>query len=204
MRKGLTLIEILVAVSIIAILIGVTVGGYSVMTRNAEKARCQELVKNTEVALTEYFNRNGSWPKVIVTESQGEGVLTAKAAYPISKAAGGSMSLTVNNGRLSGVDRLGVVDHWAMEVIRRKGSSATESDPVGSGGTIKDHTLRFAVDVDGDGIIKEVDVGGEVISIRATAAVWSCGRDGKFEPYSKHSSSDDLYSWDVGQTRNIE
>ena len=79
MRKGLTLIEILVAVSIIAVLIGVSVGGYNVMTRNAEKARCMELVKNTEVALTEYFNRNGSWPKVLITESQGEGVLTAKA-----------------------------------------------------------------------------------------------------------------------------
>lgn len=204
MRKGLTLIEILVAVSIIAVLIGVSVGGYNVMTRNAEKARCMELVKNTEVALTEYFNSKGSWPKVLITESQGEGVLTAKAAYPLAKAAGGSMSVTVSGGKLSGVDRLGIVDNWAMEVIRRKGSSATESDSVGSGGTIKDHTLRFAIDLDGDGIIKEVDVGGEVISIRATAAVWSCGRDGKFEPYSKNSKSDDIYSWNDGQTRNIE
>ena len=74
MRKGLTLVEILVALGIISILIGASAAGYSRMTRAADKARCQELVSNTAVALTQYFNRNGSWPKVLITEAQGEGV----------------------------------------------------------------------------------------------------------------------------------
>jgi prepilin-type N-terminal cleavage/methylation domain-containing protein len=204
MRKGLTLVEILVALGIISILIGASVAGYSRMTRAADKTRCQELVNNTAVALTQYFNRNGSWPKVLITEAQGEKVLTAIAAYPISKDGGGSMSLTTAGGKLSGLDRLGIVDHWAMEVVKRRGNEASESDAVPTGGSVRDHTLRFAIDFDGDGIIRDVEIGGEMINIRATAAVWSCGRDGKIGSYSKNSRHDDVYSWTQGQTRNIE
>ena len=211
MRKGLTLMEIMVVIGIISILIGASVAGFSRMTRAADKARVQELVNNTAVALTEYFNRNGAWPKVLVSEAQkGEGLLNAVAAYPLAKEAGGSkegggsMSLSVSGGQLSGLDKLGIVDHWAADVIRRRGMGASEGDRVPVGGSVRDHTLRFAIDFDGDGIIKDVQVGGEMISIRATAAVWSCGRDGKFEPYSRNSKSDDIYSWNDGQTRNIE
>jgi prepilin-type N-terminal cleavage/methylation domain-containing protein len=204
MRKGLTLVEILVALGIISILIGASAAGYSRMTRAADKTRCQELVSNTAVALTQYFNRNGTWPKALITEAQGEKILTATAAYPLSKDAGGSMSLTTAGGKLSGLDRLGIVDHWAMEVIKRRGNGASESDGVPTGGSVRDHTLRFAIDFDGDGIIRDVEIGGEMINIRATAAVWSCGRDGKIGPYSKNSRLDDVYSWTQGQTRNIE
>lgn len=205
MRKGLTLMEIMVVIGIISILIGASVAGFSRMTRAADKAKVQELVNNAAVALTEYFNRNGAWPKVLVSEAQkGEGVLNAIAAYPLAKEAGGSMSLSVSGGQLSGLDKLGIVDHWAADVIRRRGMAASEGDRVPVGGSVRDHTLRFAIDFDGDGIIKDVQVGGEMISIRATAAVWSCGRDGKIAPYSSNSRSDDVYSWTQGQTRNIQ
>ena len=71
-----------------------------------------------------------------------------------------------------------------------------------SGGTVDDHILRFAIDYDGDGIIEGANVGGETIDIRATAAVWCCGKDGKIEAYSQGLRRDDVYSWTKGQTQN--
>ena len=106
--------------------------------------------------------------------------------------------------QLSGYDRFGVVSPWALAVIKRRGTSASESTPVPSGGTIKDHVVRYAIDLNGDGVIPGVQVGGETIDIRATAAVWCCGKDGKCEGYAKGLKKDDVFSWTIGQTREVQ
>ena len=62
MKKGFTLIEMLVVVGIIAILMGASIAGFSKMTKTAEKAKCQELVRNTATAMAAIFNRDGFWP----------------------------------------------------------------------------------------------------------------------------------------------
>ena len=67
--------------------------------------------------------------------------------------------------------------------------------PVPAGGTIEDHILRFAVDDDLDGIVQISGADGLSASVRASAAVWCCGRDGKF------GTKDDLKSWSKGQER---
>ena len=220
MRKGFTLVEMLVVMGIIAILIGASIGGFSAMTKTAEKARNQEIVSNAATALTEYYNRNGAWPRVLLTEAaSGEGKLTATAAYPLanpsnndrgkSGAPKGILSVAYDMGSRSliGLDRLGVVDHYVQVLIKSGGKDIDLGSKVPTGGTVEDHILRFAIDVNGDGIIDGSEgaaVGGESVSIRATAAVWSCGRDGKFEPYSRNGRSDDVYSWTKGQTRNVK
>ena len=63
MKKGFTLIEMLVVIGIIAILIGASLAGYSSMVKTADKARCQELVSNVATALTMLFQNEGMWPK---------------------------------------------------------------------------------------------------------------------------------------------
>ena len=73
-----------------------------------------------------------------------------------------------------------------------------------SGGTIQDHVLRYALDLDGDGVIESVPIGGETVNIRATAAVWCCGKDGVIEAYSTGLRKDDVYSWTVGQTKEVQ
>ena len=51
MKKGFTLIEMLVVIGIIAVLVGASIGGFSAMTRTAERAKCQELVSNVATVL---------------------------------------------------------------------------------------------------------------------------------------------------------
>lgn len=203
-KSGFTLIEMLVVIGIIGILIGVVTGAFTKMTRNAERTRCQELVSNVATAMTAYFNERGVWPKAILADGgTKDGELDERAAYPL--AAGGYLQLTVENEHLSGYDKFGVVSPWATDVIKRRGTSASLSDKVPGGtGTIRDHLLHYAVDADGDGIIDGASVGGQSVDIRATVAVWCCGKDGKIEAYTKGLKRDDVYSWAHGQTQNVK
>jgi len=68
---------------------------------------------------------------------------------------------------------------------------------------VQDHILHYALDVDGDGVI-EATVGNESVRIRAVAAVWCGGKDGVIEAYSTGLKKDDIYSWQRGQTVNVQ
>lgn len=199
MRKAFTLVEMLVVIGIIAILVAASIGGFAGMTRAAENKKCQELVSNTATALTFLFQKNGMWPRVLRNGASRQ-MLDENAALALATP----MSLTTTNGKLDGADRLGIVSPWAATVIKRRGRSATTGDKVPGGGTIEDHILRYAIDDDGDGIIKDVNVGGESISVRATAIVWCCAKDGKEWPYSTGIKKGCSYSWTPGQTKDVE
>lgn len=203
-RKGFTLIEMLVVIGIIATLMGVTIASVSKFLKSAEKARCQELVANTATAITALYQKEGAWPRALISNSNSEQGLDEKAALPLAK--GGYMTLTINNAgnQLSGYDRFGIVSPWALAVVKARGTSASKSTPVPGGGTVQSHTLKYAIDLNGDGVIPGVQVGDETIDIRATAAVWCCGKDGKVEGYAKGLKKDDVYSWTVGQTREVQ
>ena len=196
--------EMLVVIGIVATLMGVTIASVSKFIKSAERARCQELVSNTATALTALYQKNGAWPRALIANHNSERGLDAKAALPLAK--GGYMSLTMNSGetQLAGYDRFGVVSPWALAVVKRIGASANESTSVPSGGKIQDHVLRYALDIDGNGVIPDVDVGGETKDIRATAAVWCCGKDGRLEAYSIGTRRDDVYSWTPGQTEGVQ
>lgn len=220
MKKGFTLIEMLVVIGIIAVLIGASIGGFSAMTKSAEKAKAQELVSNVATALTAMFQEEGAWPRRLVNgKDGGEGggkLLDADAAYAFVAGKKKYLSVSVKDGKPSGLDRFGIISPWATAVLKRSGTSATESTKVGLG-DIKSHTLRYEIDLDGDGIIEGVNVGGKSINVRATAIVWCCGKDGVFSayPYGSGSSGqgankgasgrcDDVYSWTPGQTRSVK
>lgn len=214
MKKGFTLIEMLVVIGIIAVLVGASVGGFSAMTRTAEKAKCQELVSNVATALTAMFQQEGVWPKRLARNGASDGQLDADAAYAFVAGETKYLSLSSAGGKLSGVDRFGVVSPWAASLIRRKGNSASLSDVVSTGPngtmTIQDHVLHYALDLDGDGIIMGASVGNQVIDVRATAIVWCGGKDGFVSPYpfvsggDRRGKNDDVYSWTPGQTKNVK
>jgi len=221
-RKGFTLIEMLVVIGIIAVLVGASIGGYSAMTKSAEKARCQELVSNVATALTALFQEEGSWPKTLAKEGSTDGKLdedVAKALVLKRRYGIKYFSLTTDGNKLGGHDRFGIVTPWAQTVIKAQGQSATKSSKVGSK-TVDDHILHYALDLDGDGRITGANVGGRSVDVRATAIVWCCGKDGVIDPYpygqgggngGKGSTSrasggktDDVYSWTPAQTRDVQ
>jgi len=202
MKKAFTLVEILVVIAIIGILMAVLTATFMNAPKKAQLAKCRELVSNTATVLTVMFDDRGIWPEALRNNSRlSEQGLDRETGYPLAKAG---MALTSNNGKLSGLDRFGVVTPWAQDVIKKMNKDSNdESRAVPSGGKIKDHRLRCAVDLDGDGVIDDAAVGGENVKIRATAAVWCCGADGVIESYTDGRRADDVYSWDVGKARNV-
>ncbi len=204
MKKGFTLIEILVVLAILGILMAALTSTFMNAPKKAQLAKCRELVSNTATVLTVMFDDRGIWPEILRNNSRlSEQGLDRETGYPLARAG---MALTSDGqSKLTGLDRFGIVSPWAQDVIKKMNRDSTdETRVVPSGGTIRDHRLRCALDLDGDGVIDDAMVGGEGIRIRATAAVWCSGPDGVIERYTEGRRADDVYSWDVGKTHNVK
>ena len=219
MRKGFTLVEMLVVIGIIAVLLGASISSYTVFVKKAAKGRCTELVHDVQVAIVGAMQRKNAWPRGLLA-AQGapkDGILDKDAGAALARL--GVLSLTYRKTKddrggeryeLTGNDRCGVVSPWAADVLKSK-SSATGGTDVPSGGKVDDHRLHFAIDDDFDGIV-EASVGGVGIRVRASAIVWCGGADGFIVPYPyaggggsgdgganknsrKGGRDDDVYSW---------
>lgn len=205
MKRGFTLVEMLIVIGIIAILTGAAMTGFRGAVEKAQVAKCQELVHNVSTALVKVFQDNGSWPSRIISAGQGSGEMTAEIGGELARRKALSLNYRLVENeetgekvyKLVGLDQCGVVSPWAAEVIKRKAANGNVSlnEPVPGGGTIRDHVLRFSVDDDEDGLVKVSYEGGKSVTVRASAAVWCCGRDGKF------GTRDDIKSWAKGQEK---
>jgi len=206
MKKGFTLVEMLIVIGIIAILLAASLASFSKMSKTADKTRAQEAVDNARTALTALYQAKGMWPKRIRDGASSERRLNERVAYVLSNQ--GYLTLATGNDKtLVGKDQFGLLTPWAEKLVKHLGTRASLSTKVTGTSTVEDHILYYAIDYDGDGIIENVDVGGEAIDIRATAAVWSIGKSGgnggKPWPYSEGRKKDDVYSWTIGQTREV-
>lgn len=205
MKRGFTLVEMLIVIGIIAILTGAAMTGFRGAVEKAQAAKCQELVHNASTALVKVFQDNGSWPSRIISAGQGSGEMTAEIGGELARRKALSLNYRLVENeetgekvyKLVGLDQCGVVSPWAAEVVKRKAANGNVSlnEPVPGGGTIRDHVLRFSIDDDEDGLVKVSYEGGKSVTVRASAAVWCCGRDGKF------GTRDDIKSWAKGQEK---
>lgn len=177
MKKGFTLVEMLVVIGIIAILMGVAVAGFSKMTKTAERARAQELVSNTATALTQLFLKEGVWPQKLIDNVNSLGRLDENVAFVLAKKKCMSLTMDESNRKLAGFDRFGIVTPWAMDAIKRAGESEGAGSIAVGGKSLSEHILYFAIDLDGDGIT-EIKREGSALRVRATACVWCCDKDG--------------------------
>lgn len=195
-----SLVEMLVVIGIIAILVSASVVGYTKVTANAEKTKCNELIKNVHTAMVQLYNENnGAWPRALIS-GQSQGLLDQSAAKPLASMLG---LRTDSSGNLTGYDRFGIVTPWAQQTIKNRGNNATTSDRVATGGTIQDHILHYAIDTQGEGRIEDAQVGGSTLTVRETAMVWCGGRDGVLEAsYERGTRKDDVHSWRPGDVIN--
>lgn len=203
----------LVVIGIIAVLTAASLVGYSRILKAGENARARELVVQAATALTALFDSEGVWPLQIRNAKKaargGGQLLDENAAYSLK----GRFTVAVSSSteKTIGNDRFGIVTPWAMSVIKRLGANAVIGSIVSGSSTIEDHILHFAVDLDGDGIIEDVSVGGQgggskasSISVRATAIVWCCNKDGEILDYATGAKKDGIYSWSYGQTQAVK
>ena len=205
-KRGFTLVELLVVVAILGILMAVLLVPFNTGKKNAEKAKCEELVSEVATVLTKIHDdgagdREGVWPEVLLDNSNTERGLDEVAGYLLARKG---MNLTYNadSRKLVGNDRFGIISPWAEAAVKgRKSGGTSLTTHVPSGGTIESHRLRYAL-CDNTGKVKGANVGGEAVDIDVKAAVWCAGADGKIEPYSEGIRSDDVYSWDFGKVRN--
>ena len=193
----------LLVVGLIAILGGAMMVGMGRVTRKAQRAKAQETVSNVATALTYVLQTDGEWPKILVNNAgDGEGRLDKNVARIFAKknlmgvvydkvAAEKNRDYT-----LKGSDRCGIVTPWAVDVLKRN-KNANDGTKVPSGGKVSDHVVYYAIDKDADGIT-EANVGGTTLRIRASAAAWCAGADGKLDPYGT-GATDDVYSWNGKQ-----
>ena len=218
-RKGFSLVEMLVVIGIIAVLVAASLGGYSAVTKSAERTKCREIVTQAAIALMTLYQNEGTWPRRLATEGKTDGRLDAECARQLVAGENvdmyGKKTLTSyyalrldDDGKPTGYDRFGIVTPWAADVLRRAGRDANLQTVVSTSRhgpkTVEDHLLHFAVDLDGDGIIEGAMVGGESVTVRATAIVWCAGKDGHMEPYSRGLREDDVYSWSPGQAKMVK
>ena len=199
MKKGFTLIEMLVVIGIIAVLIAASLGGYSAMTKSAERTKAQELVHNVATALTVMYQKEGAWPKRLVT-GMTVGVLDENVAYPLAKGGYLSLNRDDESKHLIGFDRFGVVTPWAAQAIKRAGTGASLGTQVSGKSNVSQHILRYAIDTDGDGITVLDSAGGGSAKVRATACVWCCDRDGNIgSPNKAGRSKNGIFSFTADQ-----
>ena len=201
MKKGFTLVEMLVVIGIIVVLAGAAIGAFSGATKRAQVARGRELVSNVATALSTIYQQDGRWPKALVdANGADENRLGKEAGAVLARKGVLSLSYEKNDSghyTLVGVDRFGVVDPWAMQKLRNT-DGASLGTKVPSGGTVADHIVRFAIDTEGAGLVRAT-VCGKSITVRAQAIAWSCGPDGKFDSLDNMGRSDDIFSFREGQ-----
>ena len=223
-HAGFTLIEMMVVVTIIGILAGALFGGYSYAVRAARKAKAVEAVANAKDALEMLYQRAEGWPRAILnasTHDQGFHVMDENVAkvflkYNLLGVDGKKTSDASNLSAytLRGVDRCGIADPWAQDVLKRTDKnlpgSSLLSRAVPSGGTVQDHLIYFAVDQDDDGFVTRSE-GAPVSKIRAKAIAWCAGADGGLGDCSTAASmktalngrmisnADNVYSWQRAQ-----
>lgn len=206
MKKGFTLIELMVVIGILAVLMGVFAISMGGAKDSAETAKVQNLVSETATALNVILQKAGSWPKSLQEGNNGQ--LDEKACRPFVKH--GLMSLAYDkndygNGTvtLTGSDRCGIVDHWGENALKKRSTKSGSSDASmkadPAGGTVKDHILWYAIDDDDDGVTEINAEGIGSVKVRAKVCVWSCGKDGVVQPWTEVGRCDDVYSWQAGQ-----
>ena len=189
-KKAFTLIEMLLVIGIIAVLLGAVMMGVGRMTKTAQRARIQELVTNTADALSTLLQKDGAWPKA-VRNDQTERNFTDEA-FARTMATHGLMGVAHSGSgssmKLLGGDRFGIVLPQAANFLKQNVNARLTTSVPGGWGTVKDCRLRYAVDVDGDGITK---VG--TLSVRASAiAWWAPGGESASKTYSDKQA---IISW---------
>lgn len=168
-RAGFTLLELLVTVSILAILMGLIIPMYGNMRKNARIAADKVTAKNLETAFRAYLDHYATWPSCV----------TAEEEYKIEEDFYKMLSGEAHNGR----DDKIVFYEFSNTNAKDKAVDAFWGLSENSGND-KEHVFRAKFDHNYDNVINHNNN-----VIRRPVIVWGVGPDGE------NGTSDDITSW---------
>jgi len=70
--RGVTLLEVFVALTVVAILVALVFTAVSSMPGRAKRVQCTANLRNLYIAAEEYVQQNGSWPQINTSDSDTE------------------------------------------------------------------------------------------------------------------------------------
>ncbi|MGI6088068.1 MAG: type II secretion system protein [Kiritimatiellia bacterium] len=166
-RAGFTLLELLVTVSILAILMGLIVPMYGNMKKNARIASDKVTAKNLETAFRAYLDHYSTWPSCVNDSEK-------KIEGDIYKMLSGEASTANPN---------------PDKIVFYEFSNTNAGDKAvdafwGLGENDNEHVFRVKFDHNYDNVINHKNN-----VIRRPVIVWSVGPDGT------NDTSDDITSW---------
>ena len=170
-KAGFTMLELLVVITILAIIVGAMVSGYGRAQKAAWASRSQSLALQTATAWNSYLMDNQVWPKnldesMTVNMCKIIGGAEGRRRY-MDLAYEGSRAAENSKGR--GEALYGLLDAWGQ--IRIKQGRTTGLD---------DFRIQVRFDENYDGVIDSSEGSPTGESIRATVIAWSWGNpDGK-------------------------
>ena len=133
-RRSFTIIELLVAISIIAILAGLMVGGLGGVNKQSNKAATKADLMKLEMALNQYYQDNGSYPAAVtiqVENEDGDKLDCLGLDSSVTSTLLGYESFTVDNS--NAVTPI-AIDAWDRPIIFEQssnyGSTNSKAEPV--------------------------------------------------------------------------
>ncbi|MGE9270166.1 MAG: type II secretion system protein GspG [Verrucomicrobiales bacterium] len=137
--KGFTLIEMLVVVAIIAVLSGITVGGFALVSRQQDLKKAKLQIELLQLKLEDYKLENGDYPESLSAVGEGQTQVIYKALFPIEEDAKIYLDqLDPDNdtqgwlGRQEAEDNVGeglvIYDPWGNEYYYRTSPNSANPD----------------------------------------------------------------------------
>lgn len=123
-RRSFTIIELLVAISIIAILAGLMVGGLGGVNKQSSKAATKADLMKLEMALNQYYQEQGSYPSAVnmtIKNEDGQDLGCYGLSPTDIKKLMSYESFTVNQNNIA-------VDSWDREIIFEPNSKYSSTD----------------------------------------------------------------------------
>ena len=177
MKKGFTLVEMLVVITILGILMAMMIPAAGMILKRSKIAQAKSDAGIVMTTMTKYRTEYNRWPSWV--SKSGSGYLTDKAWVEAMSPAPGAARTLDNFNQISFFEAGG-------------GSLAEKGAYVGAYVDPFGNPYMYQVDVDGDGLIPSPDPAATT-PVSAQVIAWSAGSDGKYETFSTDEKAE---SWE--------